>query len=200
MVWCWNGSNCHHRCFLFLRANDISEDDFHYLYRTRRHRTSTWRATVTTSTSINKKRGAKRTFLKICKGDSSLSRSLKILFLVTDTGFIFYWTITFFEWIPKEYLYQNYQNPLLVTWNWSFFPLDILVSITGILAIYLNKMQDNRWRQLALLSLTLTFCSGLQAIVFWTIRLDFDLVWWIPNLYLLVYPLFFIKSFIHAKP
>ncbi len=54
-----------------------------------------------------------RTFVKICKGDSSLSRSLKILFLVTDTGFIFYWTITFFEWIPKEYLYQNYQNPLL---------------------------------------------------------------------------------------
>ncbi|MXQ52577.1 hypothetical protein GSM42_02185 [Shimazuella sp. KC615] len=28
------------------------------------------------------------------------------------------------------------------------------------------------------------------------IKLEFDLLWWIPNLYLLLYPLFFIPSII----
>lgn len=49
---------------------------------------------------------------------------------------------------------------------------------------------------MALISLTLTFCSGLQAIAFWIIKADYDLMWWIPNLYLLIYPLFFIPKLI----
>lgn len=121
-----------------------------------------------------------------------MSKSLKFLFLITDIGFIFYWFVTLFELIPKEYLYQDYQNELLVIWNWSFFPLDILISATGLISIYLNKEKNLKWKSFALISLTLTFCSGLQAIVFWMIKFDFDLMWWIPNLFLLVYPLYFI--------
>jgi hypothetical protein len=45
---------------------------------------------------------------------------------------------------------------------------------------------------MALISLVLTFCSGLQAIAFWILRADFDLSWWIPNLFLMIYPIFFI--------
>ncbi|WP_010096557.1 DUF5360 family protein [Ornithinibacillus scapharcae] len=123
-----------------------------------------------------------------------MSKSLRVLFLLTDIGFIIYWVVTFFELIPKEYLYQDYQNELLVIWNWSFFPLDILISVTGIASIYLHRQKNAKWESFALLSLTLTFCSGLQAIVFWIIKLDFDLMWWIPNLYLLLYPLFYIPS------
>lgn len=128
-----------------------------------------------------------------------MSRALKSLFLITDIGFILYWTVTYFQLIPKEYLYQDYQNRLLVIWNWSFFPLDLLISITGLLSIYLHRNNDELWKKVALISLVLTFCSGLQAIVFWIIKLDFDPVWWIPNLYLLLYPLFFIPDLMRRE-
>jgi hypothetical protein len=128
-----------------------------------------------------------------------MSRALKSLFLITDIGFILYWTVTYFQLIPKEYLYQDYQNRLLVIWNWSFFPLDLLISITGLLSIYLHRKNDELWKKVALISLVLTFCSGLQAIVFWIIKLDFDPVWWIPNLYLLLYPLFFIPDLLRRE-
>jgi hypothetical protein len=48
------------------------------------------------------------------------------------------------------------------------------------------------------LSLALTSCSGLMAISFWAIRGDFDLSWWLPNLFLLVYPLFFLPGFLRS--
>jgi hypothetical protein len=40
-----------------------------------------------------------------------------------------------------------------------------------------------------LVSLVLTTASGLMAIAFWTLRGDFSLAWWIPNLYLLLFPI-----------
>lgn len=121
-----------------------------------------------------------------------MSKPLKTVFLLTDFGFIVYWMVTILEIIPKEYLYQDYQNELLVIWNWSFFPLDILISITGLISLYLHREKNLNWITFALISLTLTFASGLQAIVFWIIKHDFDPLWWIPNLYLLLYPLYFI--------
>ncbi|PEL86060.1 hypothetical protein CN626_26355 [Bacillus wiedmannii] len=60
--------------------------------------------------------------------------------------------------------------------------------------MYLHSKQKHIWSHLAFVSLILTFCSGIQALAFWTICLDFDISWWIPNLYLLVYPCFFLKS------
>ncbi|MEM7530939.1 MAG: DUF5360 family protein [Chloroflexota bacterium] len=100
--------------------------------------------------------------------------------------------ITYFKLIPAEYLFHDYTNPILVAWNWSFLPLDLFISATGLTSVYFYQKGNEQWRQLALISLVLTFCSGLQAIAFWVIRLDFDPTWWIPNLFLLIYPLFFI--------
>lgn len=124
---------------------------------------------------------------------------LKYFFLVTDVGFLLYWTITFFGWIPEEYLFKDYHNPILVAWNWSFLPLDLLVSATGLASLYFYVRKNEHWRSLALISLVLTFCAGLQAIAFWTIRQDFDWSWWLVNLYLLAYPCFFIKSVINNR-
>lgn len=128
-----------------------------------------------------------------------MSRYLKSFFFITDLGFIIYWSITILKLIPPEYLYQDYNNKLLVIWNWSFFPLDIFISITGFVSLYLNRKKNKQWIALALISLTLTFCSGLQAIVFWIIKSDFDPTWWIPNLFLLIYPLFFIPTLIKMQ-
>ncbi|KYD26322.1 hypothetical protein B4113_1100 [Geobacillus sp. B4113_201601] len=39
----------------------------------------------------------------------------------------------------------------------------------------------------------------MQAIAFWAFSKDFDITWWAVNLYLMIYPLFFIRTFIAAK-
>ncbi len=116
---------------------------------------------------------------------------LPTFFLITDLAMLLYWGITAVHLISPAYLYSDYTNPILVDWNWSFFPLDMLISATGLFSLY-RRRSGQPWKQMALLSLTLTLCSGLQAIAFWTLRHDFDPTWWLPNLYLLLYPLFFI--------
>jgi len=124
---------------------------------------------------------------------------LKYFFLLVDIGFIVYWLITLLGVIPNEYLFKDYENPILVAWNWSFLPLDLFISGTGLTSLWLWKQEDKNWKSLALISLILTFCSGLQALAFWTLRFDFDISWWIPNLFLLIYPLFFILGFIKTR-
>lgn len=123
-------------------------------------------------------------------------KKLKFFFLITDIGFLLYWTITLLHFIPDKYLFKDYTNPILVAWNFSFLPLDLLISFTGLLSLFLYQQGKIIWRKFALISLILTFCSGLQAITFWTLRLDFDLNWWLPNLFLLIYPMFFIPQII----
>ncbi|MBU3699607.1 MAG: hypothetical protein FGM33_06290 [Candidatus Kapabacteria bacterium] len=122
--------------------------------------------------------------------------SLRYLFLFVDIGFIVYWFITALHLIPAEFVYNDYANPILVNWNWSFFPLDLLVSATGLYSIWLSRRKDVRWRSFALISLVLTSTSGLQAISYWVLAGEFDPTWWTPNLFLLVYPLFFIPRLI----
>ncbi len=123
---------------------------------------------------------------------------LKYFFLVVDIGFIAYWLITLLGVIPNEYLFKDYENPILVAWNWSFLPLDLFISGTGLTSLWLWKKNSKNWKTLALISLVLTFCSGLQAVSFWFLRSDFDISWWIPNLFLLIYPVFFIPGFVKS--
>ncbi|QBD74688.1 hypothetical protein EPA93_01250 [Ktedonosporobacter rubrisoli] len=123
-------------------------------------------------------------------------RALKTFFLVTDLGFIAYWIITALHLIPGEFLFHDYHNSLAVAWNWSFLPLDLAISATGLTSVICYQCRIHHWRSLALVSLVLTFCSGLQALAFWSIRGDFDLVWWLPNAFLLLYPLFFIPGLV----
>lgn len=123
-------------------------------------------------------------------------RLLKILMLTTDAGFVFYWIITATHVIPPEMLFRDYTNAIMVHWNWSFLPLDLLISVTGIYSLLLLRRAHPAWRQMAVISLTLTFVSGLQAIAFWAIAGDFALWWWIPNLFLMIYPLFFLPKLI----
>lgn len=128
-----------------------------------------------------------------------MRRSLSWLMLLTDIGFLAYWAATFLQWIPKSYVYQDYSNPLLVAWNLSFLPLDLFISGTGLASVALWRKQRSAWQPLALISMVLTFCSGLQAIAFWSFRADFDPVWWIPNLFLLLYPCFYIPGLIRSE-
>ncbi len=115
-------------------------------------------------------------------------RALRVFFLITDLGFIAYWSVTLLGWIPAEWAFNGYHDPVLVAWNWSFMPLDLLVSATGLTALWAERTGRLDWRSLALISLALTSASGLNAVAFWALRADFAWQWWLPNLYLLVYP------------
>ena len=126
-------------------------------------------------------------------------KTLRYIFLLVDIGFVAYWAITAFSLIPEQYLYSDYTNPILTHWNWSFFPLDILISVTGLSSVYLHSKKSPAWKSVALISLVLTSVSGLQAVSYWTLAGESDLSWWIPNLFLLIYPLFYIPRFIRGS-
>lgn len=126
-------------------------------------------------------------------------RLLRPIFLVVDLGFIAYWAVTALQLLPAEWLYQDYANPLMVAWNWSFAPLDLAVSVTGLWSLNLWRRRDPRYARLALVSLALTSASGFQAISFWVARCEFDPWWWAPNLFLLLYPWFFIVKLVRGE-
>jgi hypothetical protein len=124
--------------------------------------------------------------------DVRFLRSVRPFFLLVDIGFMLYWMVTALHLLPAAYLYKDYQDPLLTAWNWSFAPLDLVVSATGIGSLMLSRKYSARAVRLAIVSLSLTSASGFQAISFWAIRGDFDALWWAPNLFLLLYPWFFL--------
>ena len=126
-------------------------------------------------------------------------KALKPFFWFTDIAFIVYWLITALHLIPPEFLFPDYSNPILTAWNWSFLPLDLLISASGLGSLWAYNRRLEVWRSLALISLTLTMTSGLNAIAFWVIRGDFDPTWWIPNLYLLLYPFFFLPRLLSPE-
>jgi len=125
-------------------------------------------------------------------------RRLRPFFVATDTGFVVYWLITLAGVLPEAWLFKDYRHPILWAWNWSFLPLDLAISATGFLALALHARGRPTWLGWALLSLAFTVCSGLQAVAFWTLRRDFDPAWWLPNLYLLLYPWAFLPRLVRA--
>ena len=114
-------------------------------------------------------------------------RVFRAVLLLTDLGFIAYWLITVAHAVPPEYLFNDYSDPLMTAWNWSFLPLDLMISATGLTAVVLER-RGRPFRDFAIVSLTLTFASGLNALAFWVIRRDFNLGWWLPNLFLIISP------------
>ncbi|MGA5042047.1 DUF5360 family protein [Streptomyces capoamus] len=129
-------------------------------------------------------------------------RTIKAAMLVTDVGFLLYWTAALLNLIPPQQAYKDYGDPVMSDWNFSFLPLDIAASITGLASLCLagNRRHQKKTHahllplQLMLISLTLTSVAGLQAVAFWALRGDWSLIWWIPNLILLVFP---IPSIVH---
>lgn len=121
-------------------------------------------------------------------------KGLFLIFLLVDVSFIVYWTITYLHLLPPEFLYNNYADAVLVDWNWSFFPIDMLISLSGLNTIRLYRKKSNQWVLFALASLFFTMCSGLMAISFWIFQNDYNLGWWLPNLFLLLYPSFYLRK------
>ncbi|MEV4373755.1 DUF5360 family protein [Nonomuraea sp. NPDC049637] len=116
-------------------------------------------------------------------------RATKALMVLTDLGFVAYFTITGLGLIPPGWAFAGYADPLMADWNWSFLWIDLPASATGLTSLWLLRRRSPAGEPLMLVSLVLTAASGLMAIAFWTLRGDFSPAWWIPNLYLLLFPL-----------
>lgn len=121
--------------------------------------------------------------------------ALRRLLLVTDWGFILYWSVTALAAahviaLPTDWMFRNHDDPAMVAWNWSFLPLDLAASAFGLLAV----RAGGAWKGLATVSLALTSCAGLMAISFWAISGDFDVSWWAPNLFLVAWPWVFLPG------
>lgn len=108
-----------------------------------------------------------------------LGRTARNALLVIDFGFILYWLLIALKLIPHEWVFQNYDDSNVRAWNWSFLPLDIAASVTGLIGI---KGRGNRG--LLIISSTLTSVAGGMAIAFWSIQGFFNLGWWTPNIFL----------------
>jgi hypothetical protein len=120
----------------------------------------------------------------------SMSKNLSLTLKLLDSGMVLYWIIASLAcagWLilPSELMYEGYGAPLIDAWNWSFAPLDIMFSLTGLGSVWLARKGDDRWRPLAIISLTLMFCAGLMAISFWLLTAYFEPSWWGANLLLM---------------
>jgi hypothetical protein len=124
-------------------------------------------------------------------------------FAVSDSLMLLYWFIVTLDalgclQVPEEHLYSNYHQPWMVVWNWSFLPLDLLMSLTGLLALRLCRQHVGAWYEVSLVSATLTFAAGFMAISYWTVAREFAWSWWIPNLALATWPIIYLACVIHA--
>jgi len=124
-----------------------------------------------------------------------MPKLLKALFFITDVGFLAYWGVTALAAakivsIPAAWLFREYADPNIVAWNWSFMPLDVLASVTGLFSVWLAGKGRN-WKQMALISMTLTFCAGFMAVSFWAFQGSFEASWWAANIFLVAWPIMF---------
>lgn len=125
--------------------------------------------------------------------------ALRLGLAVTDVAFLLYWVVAGASAlglvaIPESLLYADASNARVVAWNWSFFPLDVAFSVTGLLAVHKARRGDPSWRPLALVSLVLTMVAGGMAVAYWTLLAEFNPAWFLPNLALLVWPVFFLPG------
>jgi hypothetical protein len=130
-----------------------------------------------------------------------MDRRLALALSATDLLFLAYWAAASASQfgliaIPAAWLYAGYDQPRVVAWNWSFLPLDVAFSATGLAAVAAARRGDPLWRPLCLVSLTLTIVAGLMAVSYWTLLGEFDPSWFLPNLALVVWPLFFLPRLV----
>ncbi len=130
-----------------------------------------------------------------------MSPALRALLLMTDLGFLAYWAVMGVHaagilTLPPDWLYPNADDARVAAWNWSFLPLDVAFSLIGLAATSAARRGDPIWRPLALISLVLTMTAGLMAVSYWTLTREIAWSWWLANLFLLVWPIPFLRGLV----
>ena len=93
-------------------------------------------------------------------------------------------------------MYSDYENPLVIAWNWSFFPIDIAFALIGLSARFARVSGALKFK-LEIIAAVLMLCAGLMAISFWIVTADFEPMWWGMNIWLV---LLGALNLVRAKP
>ncbi|MFD1189279.1 MULTISPECIES: DUF5360 family protein [Phenylobacterium] len=130
-----------------------------------------------------------------------MRRALAISLAVTDLLFLAYWSTSLLALagvvhVSPDAMYAGYDQPRVIAWNWSFLPLDLAFSVSGLLAVRAARRGSPIWRPLALISLAFTVAAGGMAIGYWTLLGEFNPSWFLPNLALVVWPMAFLPGLI----
>ncbi len=125
-----------------------------------------------------------------------MSRPLSIALSFTDIAFLLYWLLAGLSTagivsLPPEWMYANHDQPDVIAWNWSFFPMDLAFSYFGLRAVAAARQGREIWRPYAIVSLTLTMAAGGMAVSYWVLMKEFNPSWFFANLALVIWPLFF---------
>lgn len=115
---------------------------------------------------------------------------LKVATTITELAMLTYWILAgalalSLISIDPSLMYSDYENPLVVAWNWSFFPIDVAFAIIGLTARFGVQAGHLRFK-LEVIAAVLMLCAGLMAVSYWTITGDFDLTWWGMNIWLII--------------
>ena len=115
---------------------------------------------------------------------------LKFATTITELAMLLYWILAGalaldLISIDPSLMYSDYENPLVVAWNWSFFPIDAAFAIIGLAARFGVQAGHLRFK-LEVIAGVLMFCAGLMAVSYWTITGDFDPTWWGMNIWLII--------------
>jgi hypothetical protein len=121
-----------------------------------------------------------------------LTRLQKVIVWAIDIGFIIYWCLIIFRVLPSEMMFAGYEKREVQAWNWSFFPLDILAAVTGMVGQTTKRLNASVF---LIISLVLTFVAGGMALAYWVVLGFYDILWWAPNFVLLVFPLWPLYQF-----
>lgn len=123
----------------------------------------------------------------------TLTKTQKAIVWVIDIGFIVYWSLIILRVLPPEVMFEGHEKPEVQAWNWSFLPLDIAAAVTGIVGQTTKRLDST---VLLTTSLVLTSVAGGMALAYWVVLGYFDILWWAPNLVLLLFPLWPLYFFI----
>lgn len=121
-------------------------------------------------------------------GDVLLRLTVRAM-VVADAGFLAYWLLAGLRLVPAQVMFAEYADPRVVAWNWSFLPLDLSASLTGLAAARALRRGSPAGTALLAVSLALTATAGGLAVTYWVLRGQLDPWWLAPNLALLACPL-----------
>lgn len=117
-------------------------------------------------------------------------RMQKKITTATEIAMLLYWLLAGalaleLITIDPSLMYSDYQNPMVIAWNWSFFPIDVAFATIGLTARFCSMSGQLKFK-LEVTSAVLMLCAGVMAVSYWTITGDFDVTWWSMNVWLIV--------------
>lgn len=115
---------------------------------------------------------------------------LKVFTTVTEIAMLLYWLLAGalvldLISVDPSLMYSDYQNPLVIAWNWSFFPIDFAFAVIGLTARF-GAIHGVLRLKLEVTAAVLMMCAGLMAISYWILTGEFDLTWWSMNIWLII--------------